>query len=150
MKKRMARPDNVVPLRPRKRPRRQFDPRAPRTQVLIVHTLTAATFALHFISAGPLRYLAVALGVAAIAIAATRRTEGMPWACTHHEFALRTLLIGGIAWLLALLAGVVPVIGAYSGIAILVICAWVALRVVWGFGRGVLRLPILRPRTPLL
>ena len=150
MKKRMARPENVVPLRPRRRPRRQFDPRAPRTQVLIVHTLTAATFALHFVADGALRYLAVALGVAAIAIAAGRRTEGMPWACTHHEFALRTLLIGGVAWVLVLLAGLLPGVGAFAGIAVLVICAWVALRVVWGFVRGVMRLPITRPRTPLI
>jgi len=147
---RMARPDNVVPLRPRKRPRRKLDLRAPRSQVLIVHALTAATLALHYFAGGALRYLAVALGVAAIAIAAARRTEGMPWACTHHEFALRTLLIGGVAWVLAMLAGIVPVLAGYTGFAILAICAWVAVRVVWGLFRGVMRLPILRPKTPLL
>lgn len=146
----MSRPDNVTPLRPRKRPRRTLDLRAPRSQVLLVHALTAMTFGLNYFALGSLRYLAVALGVAAIAIAAGRRNEGMPWACTHHEFALRTLIVGGVSWVLAQLAGFIPVIGAYSPFAILAVCGWVALRVVWGFGRGVMRLPIHRPTTPLL
>lgn len=146
----MARPDNVTPLRPRRRQRRGLDLRAPRSQVLLVHALTGVTFATFYFATGAFEYIAMALGVAAIAIAAGRRREGMPWACTHHEFALRTLLFGGVAWVLVRLASLIPVVGAYQYYAIWAICGWVALRVVWGFSRGVLRLPIHRPLTPFI
>lgn len=147
----MSRPDNVVPLRPRRRPRKQLDLKAPRSQVLLVHGLTALTFGLYLLTKGPWDYVATAFGVAALAIAASRRSDGMPWACTHHEFALRTLLIGGVGWVLASLLGLVPGVGAAGALwALLGVCAWVGLRVVWGFARGVVRLPILRPKTPLI
>lgn len=146
----MARPDNVVPLRPKRRAKRGVDWKAPRTQVLLVHGLTLLTFALYLLVRGPAQYLATALGIAAIAIAAGRRREGMPWACTHHEFALRTLLFGGVAWVLAGAANLIPGLGAYGAYAVLGICAWVALRGVWAFTRGVMRLPMPRPTTLLL
>lgn len=146
----MARPDNVVPLRPKRRPKQGLDWKAPRTQVLLVHGLTMATFALFLFVSGPGEYLATALGIAAIAIAAGRRREGMPWACTHHEFALRTLLWGGIAWILAGAAGLIPGVAAYTGYAIWAVCAWVGLRALWAFARGVLRLPMTRPKSLLL
>jgi uncharacterized membrane protein len=147
----MAKPENVIPLRQkRRRQRTQFDLRAPRSQVLLVHALTLATFGLHLISSGPWRYLAIALGVAAVAIAAARRQEGMPWACTHHEFALRTLVFGAVASVLVSLAGLIPGLGAAMIYANLGVLAWVGVRGLWGFGRGLMRLPMLRPRSPLL
>lgn len=146
----MAGPGNVVPLRPKRRPKRGFDWKAPRSQVLLVHALTMATFATFLLASGPGQYLATAMGIAAIAIASGRRKEGMPWACTHHEFALRTLLFGGVFWVLAGAAALIPGAGAYTGYAIWVICAWVGLRAIWAFARGILRLPMSRPKSPLL
>lgn len=146
----MAKPENVVPLRPRRRrPTRRWDLKAPRSQVLLVHGLTLATFALHLVGAGALRYAAIALGVAAVAIAAARRQEGMPWACTHHEYALRTLVFGAAASILASLLALAPVLSPYAWYADLGVLSWVGLRTVWGFGRGMLRAPMLRPRSPL-
>ncbi len=146
----MARPDNVVPLRPKRRPKRGMDWKAPRTQVLLVHALTLLTFTMFLFVRGPAQYLATALGIAAIAIAAGRRREGMPWACTHHEFALRTLLFGGVAWVLAGASSLIPGLGAYGVYAVLVICVWVGLRGLWAFARGLMRLPMTRPTSPLL
>lgn len=146
----MARPENVVPLRPRRRPQnRRFDLKAPRSQVLLVHGLTLATFALHLVGAGALRYVAIALGVAAVAIAAARRQEGMPWACTHHEYGLRTLVFGAVASILVSLLTLAPGLGPYAVYAGLGVLFWVGLRTLWGFGRGLLRLPMVRPRSPL-
>ncbi len=146
----MARPDNVVPLRPKRRIKRRLDWKAPRTLALLVHALTLVTFALYLLASGPLEYLAAAFGIASIAIAAGRRREGMPWACTHHEFALRTLLFGGVAWVLARLITLIPPAAPYATYAILGICAWVGLRCLWAFARAIVRLPMPRPTSPLL
>lgn len=146
----MARPENVVPLRPKRRAKRGMDWKAPRTMAVLVHALTIATFTLYFFAEGPVEYLAAAVGIAAIAIAAGRRREGMPWACTHHEFALRTLLFGGVAWVLARLVTLIPAAAPYATYAILGICAWVGLRCLWAFARAILRLPMPRPTSPLL
>jgi len=146
----MARPENVVPLRPRRRRQtKRWDLKAPRSQVLLVHGLTLATFCLHLAGAGALRYVAIALGVAAVAIAAARRQDGMPWACTHHEYALRTLVFGAAASILVSLLALAPGMAPYAGYGDLGVLAWVGLRTVWGFGRGLLRLPMMRPRSPL-
>lgn len=146
--------DNVTPFRPRRAPNPppgSTGPgwKTPRGLALIGHGLTLATFMTYFFGSGAVDYVALGLGVAALAIAASRREEGMPWARTHHEFTLRTLIGGGAIWLLALLSSAIPGVGAYASYGLLAVLIWVAVRSIVGAVRAVLRRPIPSPTTPL-
>lgn len=149
----MDRRDNVTPFRPRRpnQPQRPgFDLQRPQHKVFLVHALTLATFAVYGFFTTPITYLGLGLGVAAVAIAASNRAQGMPWAATHHEFALRTVLIAGAVWMLSGLLLILPGAGAVVFGVQWVTLAWVAVRVAAGFIRALLRRPTPNPRTPLI
>jgi hypothetical protein len=94
--------DNVTPFR-RPPPKRPVAPqqsggwgfKTHRGKAVLVHALTLACFALPFLLGGLpfIRWIGIGLGIAGAVVAYTSRAEAMPWAATHHEQALRTLLI---------------------------------------------------------
>lgn len=158
-----TRRNNVTPFRPRRKEKRSAGERirTPRGQVLLMHGLTLIGFGLSIanriffagssdIWLSSLPWIALALGVAAVAIAASQRETGMPWTRTHHEMGLRTILIGAVAMMLASLLGFIPFINPFIGLVILAIGAWVGLRASYGFIAGFLRLPMPRPRSLLI
>ena len=146
--------DNVTPFRPR-RPQRpapkKSDPlKSHRGKVLIVHALTLAAFAIYLFTSAPVTFLGLAFGIAAIAIASSNRREGMPWAITHHEQGLRTIVIGAAVWTLGSLLAFIPAMSSVSfGISI-VVALWVLLRSGAGLVLGALRKPVLNARGMLL
>jgi uncharacterized membrane protein len=66
-----------------------------RGKAVLVHALTIACFALPFVPPGGqlMQFVGLGLGIAAGVIAFSSRAETTPWAATHHEQALRTLII---------------------------------------------------------
>lgn len=165
-------PDNVTPFR-RPKPR----PVAPqrgggmgfkthRGKVVLVHVLTLIAF-IAAISGSPfvamlfadpsaafigqVRMVGWIVGmVAAIAaaiIAYSNRGAAMPWANTHHEHALRTLVIGYAIWTLASLLTYVHGVLAIATIFIQAgVFIWAALRALVALVLGAMRKPIPNPR----
>lgn len=168
----MSRDDNVTPFR-RPKPR----PVAPqrgggigftthRGKVVLVHVLTLVAF-IAAISASPLMsflfadtfgsiigqmrtvawLVGMAAAIAGVVIAYSNRGAAMPWANTHHEHALRTLMIGYAIWTLASLLPYV-----WEGLVIVTIFIqvgvfiWAALRALVALVLGALRKPIPNPR----
>lgn len=91
-------------------------------------------------------------GIAALFIAIENRTAAMPWARTHHEFALRTLVIAGCATTLFGLLGFIPfpIVGMVGLVGILVSLLWAFLRAGIGTGLAVFRRAIPHPTGLLL
>ncbi|MBL8549585.1 MAG: hypothetical protein JNJ73_06350 [Hyphomonadaceae bacterium] len=146
--------DNVTPFRPR-RPQRpapkRTDPlKSHRGKVIIVHSLTLAAFAIYLFTGPPITFVGLAFGIAAIAIASSNRREGMPWATTHHEQALRTIVIGAAVWTLGSLLAFFPGMSSVAfGISI-VVAIWVLVRAGVGLVLAALRKPVLNARGMLL
>lgn len=147
--------DNVTPFRRRPPPKpvqRSGGVSSHRGKAVLVQALTLAAFVMNFfLAAPPLSYLALAVGVAAAAVALSNRTDAMPWATTHHEHALRTLIGGYAIWVLATLLafvnGSLVIVTFYIHIVVLI---WVAIRAGIGLVLAILRKPIGNPRGPLL
>lgn len=145
--------DNVTPFRPRPSPpkprRRLFNLQSQRGKALLVQALTAICFALTYVlDAPPWSYVGLAFGIAGVAIAMGNRQDGMPWARTHHEHAMRTIVIGAAAWtlltvfLLIPFAPLIPIV-YWGRIAIV---AWTCIRALIGLGLALFRRPIPNPR----
>ena len=129
----MSDSNNVTPLHPPAPKKPFFDPRDPKSLTFLVYGLTVLAFG---ISLGNqlVNWIGLGLGVAALAICASRRDEGAFWARSHFEFVLRTLVIGGAAWTLVSLIGVIPLLGwIIAWIAKPVIMVWVVVRVAVGY-----------------
>jgi uncharacterized membrane protein len=147
--------DNVTPFRRRPPPKpvqRGGGITSHRGKAILVQLLTLAAFGLSFVfPAPPLSYLAMAVAIAGIAVAISNRAEAMPWAQTHHEHAMRTLVIGYVimtlASLLTFISGALVVVYFYVQIAVLI---WVAIRAGVGLVLAIMRRPIWNPRGPLL
>ncbi|MEZ5995718.1 MAG: hypothetical protein R3C25_08175 [Hyphomonadaceae bacterium] len=150
--------DNVTPFR--RPPKRPVAPqqsgglgfKTHRGKVVLAHVLTIAAFASNFfLRAPPLSFVGLIVGVAAIVIVYGNRGAAMPWANTHHEHALRTLVIGYALWVLAGLLIIVS-----SGLATvtiylqLAIAAWAVIRALIALVLGVIRKPIPHPRGWLI
>jgi len=154
----MTRPDNVTPFRPRRPPpkpkRSGGNPlKSHRGKVLFVHAMTLAAFLCYAASSfvlGPrslISYVGLAFGIAAVAVAASNRREGMPWAVTHHEHALRTVVIGAASWMLANLLLFLPLLGIVSFWLTVGIAIWTITRASVDMVLGVLRKPIPNPKS---
>lgn len=145
--------NNVTPFRPRppeKQPdRRPSNIKDPHIQAMLVHALSVASFAILFFTWGELfNLLGIGIGFAALAIAASRRTEAPSWAATHHEFGLRTVLIGGIVWMLSSLLAIVPALGGLLVWAVHIgVLGWAGLRSGFAILRARERAPMVRPRS---
>lgn len=156
--------DNVTPFRPRKpppKPKSNFNIASHRGRAVLVQLLTLAAMALNFMLAGPLSWVAWGVGVAAVAIAASNRQSAMPWAATHHEHALRTLVIGfAVSSLSTMLLYVLQLSGVPAAIIApltigwfwlqIAVLIWVAIRAGVGLILAIIRHPIWHPRGILL
>jgi uncharacterized membrane protein len=150
----MTEPNNVTPFRPRPKSRptapKGFDVQRPQHKVYLVHGLTLAAFAITWLLDFPFELLGLAAGVAAVMVASANRREGMPWAQTHHEFGLRTILLGGSVWLVVGMLAMLPLVGGLVGVVHLIVLAWVGVRAVAGLIRAFGRKPVPNPLTPLI
>jgi uncharacterized membrane protein len=153
----MTRPDNVTPFRPRRPPpkmQRSGNPlKSHRGKVLFVHAMTLAAFLCYaasrfYLGGGSIvSYVGLGFGIAAAAVAATNRREGMPWAVTHHEHALRTVVIGAASWMLASLLLFLPMVGAVVFYIMIGIAIWTLVRASVDFVLGIMRKPIPNPKS---
>jgi uncharacterized membrane protein len=143
--------DNVTPFRPRRPPPKRSDPlKSHRGKAVIVHALTLGAFATYLFANPPVTFFGLALGIAAIAIAASNRREGMPWATTHHEQGLRTIVIGAAVWTLGSLLAFFPALASVSFGITVVVALWVLLRAGVGIVLAGLRKPVPNPRGMLI
>jgi uncharacterized membrane protein len=117
-----------------------------------MHGLTAAAFLLNFFLAFPFSLIGLAAGIAAVAIAQSNRRDGMPWAQTHHEFGVRTLLLGAAVWVVVGLLVMLPLPGVAAAVQVvqLVVLVWVLIRTAAGVWRALNRKPTPNPLTPLI
>ena len=125
--------DNVTPFRrPPPRPVRPQQTggmgfKTHRGKAILVHALTILCFLLPVVIGGQVMQLVgMGLGIAAGVIAFSSRMETTPWAATHHEQALRTLIIAfAITTVLSLPSLVLPRDSA-------TVMSWYGLIVFWG------------------
>jgi uncharacterized membrane protein len=158
--------DNVTPFRrPPRRPvalqqRGGMGFKTHRGKAVLVHLLTMACFAAPFIvgsGIGPL--VGLGFGVAAGVIAYTSRLQSMPWAATHHEQALRTLVIAfAVTTLLLLPTLVIPssaptVLASYGVVyfwGTVAVLVWAGLRALIGLVLAGMRKPVPNPKGWLI
>ena len=156
----MAR-DNVTPFRPRPKPPKPkssggLNLKSHRGKAVLVQALTLAAFVLSFVfPAPPLSYLVLAVAIGAMAVAVSSRRESMPWANTHHEHALRTLLFGYSINVLSML--ILPMLAPlWSGVMMVlfaiqvVVLIWAGIRAGVGVVLAIMRRPIWHPTGVLL
>lgn len=150
--------DNVTPFRrPPKRPAAPqqqggWGLKTHRGKVVLGHVLTIAAFVSNFFLTGvPWSFLALGIAIAAVVVVYTSRGEATPWANTHHEHALRTLIIGYainvVAGLLVVVSGTLVLITFYVTLAVTV---WAVVRAVIALVLGVMRKPVPNPRGWLI
>jgi uncharacterized membrane protein len=83
----------------------------------------------------------------AIALAMPNRYSGMPWAMTHHEHAIRTLMIGFVLWTLSsALTYISPAFAPVAFWSHVVIMIWAIARSAVGVVLSAMRKPIRNPR----
>lgn len=150
--------DNVTPFRrPPKRPPAPQQSgglgfKTHRGKAVLVQVLTLAAFALNFFfRAPPESFIGMAVGIAAAFIAYSNRDAGMPWANTHHEHALRTLILGYSIWVLAsLLSYIHGSLGVATIFIYFVVVIWAAIRAGVGVVLAIMRKAVPHPRGWLL
>ena len=147
--------DNVTPFRPRPR---QKPPRSGggmglnthRGRAVLAQALTFIAFAVNFFTPYmPWSLIGLALGIAAAFIAFSNRGQAMPWANTHHEHALRTLMIG---LSLLTLGAALTYVSSFLALATwfrIVVTLWACLRAGVGAVMAIMRKPIPNPRGAL-
>lgn len=160
--------DNVTPFRRPKpvRPQQQggWGFKTHRGKAMLVQALTFIAFAINLLgaAAGMLLFPAASIwaqsqvvlwivgmgiSIAAALVALANRYDGMPWANTHHEHALRTLIIGYAIWTLGgLLAYVHSSLFIATMFIQLAVAIWAGLRALIGLGLAFARKPIPNPR----
>lgn len=143
--------DNVTPFRRPKPARPQQSGglgfKTHRGKAVLVHLLTIAAFALNFfVSTPPWSLLGTVVALGAIALAITNRGQAMPWANTHHEHAVRTLVIGYAIWVLGSLLGYIHGALAIGTVYVhLVVAVWAALRGIIALVLAIMRKPVPNP-----
>jgi uncharacterized membrane protein len=129
--------DNVTPLHPPAPKKPVFDARDPKHLTFLVYGLMVLAFAINWTGNQFVSWIGLGLGVAALAISASKRDEGAFWARSHFEFVLRTLIIGGVAWIVATLFGVIPLLGWLVAWTVKpLVMIWVVVRSAAGFLRA--------------
>ncbi|MEQ1618189.1 MAG: hypothetical protein ABL883_07575 [Terricaulis sp.] len=156
--------DNVTPFR-RPPPKRPAAPqqsgwglKTHRGKAVLAHLMTLAAFALALVfTQAPLSFVALGVAVAAFLFVYSNRGAGMPWANTHHEHALRTLVIGYSIMTLADVVVMVTVTaltpeGMREGLFLfavwtrIIVVAWAGLRALIALVLAVMRKPVPNPR----
>lgn len=160
--------DNVTPFRRPKpvRPQQQggWGFKTHRGKAMLVQALTLLAFTFGVLSAlagfllppSPgawvqphfvMWIISLGISIAAALVALANRDEGMPWANTHHEHALRTLIIGYAIWTLGSLLGYINGVLVIATIFIqLAVAIWAVLRSLVGLVLAFGRKPIPNPR----
>lgn len=146
--------ENVTPFRPR--PKRPVAPqqsgglgfKTHRGKAVLVHVLTLGAFGLSFFfPQPPLSFIAIGVAIAGVVVAYSSREQAMPWAATHHEHALRTLIIGyalsTLGSLLTYVHGSLAVVSFAIGLAVIV---WAVVRAAIALVLAVMRRPVPHPR----
>jgi uncharacterized membrane protein len=146
-------PDNVTPFRRPPKPVRPQQSgglgfKTHRGKAVLGHLLTLAAFLLNFFfRVAPLSFLGLIVAIAAVVLVYSNRGEAMPWANTHHEHALRTLVIGYAIWVLASLltfvSGALYAVTIYVQLAVLI---WAGLRAAIALVLAIMRKPVPNPR----
>ena len=158
--------DNVTPFRPRRPPQKPkgggLNIQSHRGKAVLAQTLTLAAFVLTAIwPLPPLSYFGLAVAVAAVAVAVSNRGQSMPWASTHHEHALRTLLFGYTVTVLVSVTGLLlppgmtpPDVTAAVGLMQIwtprIVLIWAGIRSGVGIVLAIMRRPIWHPTGLLL
>lgn len=160
--------DNVTPFRrPPKRPvapqqRGGLGFQTHRGKAVLVHLLTIASYVCAFLFPFPMppgaplilviaSCFSLAFAFVTIALAMPNRYDAMPWAATHHEQAIRTLIIGYSIWVLAsALTYVTSALGIVAYGVHLAVLVWAAIRSIFGLALALMRKPIPHPRGMLL
>jgi len=158
--------DNVTPFRrPPKRPAAPqqsggFGFQTHRGKAVLSQLLAliafAFNFAIPFLFGGGASYTIAWIAGMAVAIAAglfafTNRGSSNPWANTHHEHALRTLVIGWAIWTLGLMLGYIHGALAVGTIFVHALVAlWAIVRASIGLVLALMRKPIPNPRGWLI
>lgn len=127
-----------------------------RGKAVLVHALTLLCFLLPFLIGGQvMQFVGLGLGIAAGVIAFSSRAETTPWATTHHEQALRTLIIAfAITTVLSLPSLVIPrdaatIWGWYAPVVFwggVVVLIWAGLRAIVGLVLATMRKAVPNPR----
>lgn len=146
--------DNVTPFR--RPPKRPVAPqqsggwgfKTHRGKAVLVHVLTIAAFAINFfVRIPPWSFAGLIVGLGAFLLVYSNRGQAMPWANTHHEHALRTLIIGYVIWLggslLTLINGALFTVAMYIQLGVLI---WASVRAVIALVLAVMRKPVPNPR----
>lgn len=158
--------DNVTPFRrPPKRPaapqqRGGMGFQTHRGKAVLSQMLTliafAFNFAIPFLFAGTAFYtigwiVGLAFAIAAGFFAYSNRGSSNPWANTHHEHALRTLIIGWAIWTLGSMLGYVHGALAVGTIFVQALVAlWAIVRAGIGLVLAMMRKPVPNPRGWLI
>lgn len=145
--------DNVTPFRPRPKPVQPQQSgglgfKTHRGKAILVHVLTIAAFAANFfLRMPPWSLVGMVFGIAAVALAVSNRGQAMPWANTHHEHAVRTLIIGWSIWvigsLLPLVYGPLAVVTFFIQLGAAI---WAGLRSLIALVLAIMRKPVPNPR----
>lgn len=122
----------------------------PRAQVALMYALGIAAFTALVFGDGLIDWVGTGFGVAALAIAASRKDLPPSWAASHHEFGLRTLIIAGCAWMLLALSKILIITIPFAALAQIGVGLWLLARSVVGLVRGLDERPIERPETLLV
>lgn len=146
--------DNVTPFRrPRpKPPARRFNLQSQRGKAILAQALVIACFAATYFLPGALwSLIGVGFGIAGVLIASANRMEGMPWARTHHEHALRSFIIGAAAWTLLTVFLILPYAPLIPVVfwGRIVVCVWAGVRGLVGLVLATMRRPIPNPKSLL-
>ena len=125
---------------------------AGRSQAVLAHILTIAAFVLSvMLRAPPGAYAGYVIAIAAAALAYSRRRGAMPWAATHYEHALRTLIIGYPLWVFAgalqLINGALIPVVLYIQLAV---ALWAVVRAAIALFLALTRRPIPHPHGWLI
>ena len=145
--------DNVTPFRPRpkKKPVRPAGEglglNTHRGRAVLSQGLALIACVLNFLyQTPPMSFIPLVFAIAGVLIAMSYRRTGMPWAQTHHEHALRTIIITFIVTMLAsLAASLFGVLGIVALVVIVVVTLWAAVRAAVGLVMAVMRKPIANP-----
>lgn len=147
--------DNVTPFRrPAKRrpvaPQQEggFGLKTHRGKAVLAHLLTIGAFTLNFFfPLPPLSFVAIGVAIAGVVVAYSSREGATPWAATHHEHALRTLIIGyAVSTLGSLLTYVHGSLAIVSYVIAIGVIIWAVLRAIVALVLAVMRRPVPHPR----
>lgn len=144
--------DNVTPFRrPPPKPVRPQQSgwgfKTHRGKAVLVHLLTIAAFAANVaLRMPPYSFIGMGLGIAAIVLAYSNRGQAMPWANTHHEHAVRTLIIGYAIWVLgSLLSYIHGSLGVATIFVQFAAAIWAIVRALIALVLAAMRKPVPHP-----